>query len=197
MDGSPSSMARTTAAAFSGLGGGVPGHANVRDVIGNFRNEHFGLDAGDRRDAGPNHVGATIELASFLGVIFCHEQLERGQHADHFFLVDLHAAADRVAVRRAVHARARRSGACDRAAIRRLRPRMPLPPENATRSNPIPVYFHRFSSGGTSASRGKTDPIAYPRRARGYSLAGLIGTVLALLWVASVLIRDGFVSLRP
>ena len=47
------------------------------------------------------------------------------------------------------------------AAIRSLRPtsrpalcgpRRPLPPENATRSKPIFVYFHRFSTGGTSAA---------------------------------------------
>ena len=31
-------------------------------------------------------------------------------------------------------------------------PRMPLPPENATRSKPIFVYFQRFSTGGTSAA---------------------------------------------
>ena len=29
---------------------------------------------------------------------------------------------------------------------------MPLPPENATRSKPIFVYFQRFSTGGTSAA---------------------------------------------
>ena len=31
-------------------------------------------------------------------------------------------------------------------------PRMPLPPENVTRSKPILVYFQRFSTGGTSAA---------------------------------------------
>ena len=42
---------------------------------------------------------------------------------------------------------------------------MPLPPEKATRSKPIAVYFHRFSAGGTSAAQSfiVTTPCFLPR----------------------------------
>jgi hypothetical protein len=76
-------------------------------VVGNFRNEYLRFHSSDRCRARTDHLGAPREFATFLLMILGHEEFQRGQHANHFFLVDLHAAANRVAVGRAVHPRRR------------------------------------------------------------------------------------------
>ena len=124
----------------------------MRHVVGDLGHEDLGLHA--------RHRAALLRIVSArlsnsrrsLLVILLQVELERHQHAEHLFLVHLHAPADGVAVRRRVQARGRDEILSPSSRPALCGPRMPLPPENATRSKPILVYFHRFSTGGTSAA---------------------------------------------
>ena len=48
-------------------------------------------------------------------------------------------------------------------------PRIPLPPENVTRSKPMPVYFHRFEIGSISAAASRRHGILYSCATRSHS----------------------------
>ena len=71
-------------------------------MVGDLGHEHLRGHAGHGRRAAADQLGALVELAPLAVVIFLQIQLQRGQHAEHLFLVDLHPAADRVAVWRGV-----------------------------------------------------------------------------------------------
>ena len=80
----------------------------MRDVVGDLGYEDLGLDAGYGCHAATDHFGARFELTLFRQVIFRQVELQRDQHTEHLFLVDLHSASDGVAVRGRVQA-----GRCD------------------------------------------------------------------------------------
>src|SRR5262245_12298859 len=91
-------------------------------MVGDFWREDFGLHAGHRRGAGADGFGALLEFLQLSRVIFLEIELERRQHADDLFLVDLHPAADRVAVRRGVEASAGDENLASEEETRALRP---------------------------------------------------------------------------
>jgi hypothetical protein len=74
-------------------------------VVGDFGHEDLCLDPGHFRRALLNCFGALVELAPLLRMIPLDEEVEGDEHAEHFFFVDLHAAANAVGVGRRVQAR--------------------------------------------------------------------------------------------
>ena len=85
--------------------GGVELDLQVRHVVGHFRDDDLGGHALQAGDALLNHLGASLVLLVLRRVVELDEPLDRHQHAEHLFLVHLHATADGVAVGRRVGAR--------------------------------------------------------------------------------------------
>ena len=122
-------------------------------MVGDLGHEDLGLDARHGRGAAADRLGALVEV--------------RAARCAWSFLRNSSSAASMPSISSLFTFMPRPTvlplgGALRRAAsMRSLRPssrpalcgpRMPLPPENVTRSNPIFVYFQRFSTGGTSAA---------------------------------------------
>jgi len=79
---------------FEGEGFFGPVHEDVRDVVGDGGDVAFGGKAGDAGEAAAEVRDAGFKLVEFAFVIGFEVTLEGGEEADHFFLTDLHAAAD-------------------------------------------------------------------------------------------------------
>src|SRR6266851_10500173 len=74
------------------------------NVVRDLRDEYLCGHAGQGGGAAADRLGPALEFALFQGVIFLQVGLHGREHADYFFLVHLHAAADRIAIRRRIEA---------------------------------------------------------------------------------------------
>ena len=121
-------------------------------MVGHFGHEDLGLDAGNRGGAGPDRFGARVEVAPLGGVILGEIELQRGEHADHLFLVHLHAASDRVAVGRRVQARGGNQVFAADEQAGALRAAQPLAPGKGHQIEPhlrvLPQVLDRRDVGG-------------------------------------------------
>ena len=79
----------------------------MRHSIGDFRYEGFRFHAAHRPHSVGDHLDALLPFAPLRGMVHLHILLDRHHHAQILFLIDFHAAPDRIAVRRPIQPRRR------------------------------------------------------------------------------------------
>jgi len=118
---------------------GIVGNQQMRDVVGDGRDENCGFDGRYFFYLLGNAIGAFAKLRLHCGVVLAQKPIHSGDHADDVFLGDFQAATDSVGIGRIIEARSIDEIFSSEKQAVHCGPRMPLPPENATRSKPICV----------------------------------------------------------